>query len=199
MISTFVRFATTAFLAGVAAIALDTASSAQVACEPGVGSVPVCPCGNNPSGSVRGCNNSGSTGGARLIATGTPSLSSDNVLFQASFIGSNGPTCSTFSNNILSVLYAGTAPMTGGIPWNDGVLCCGGTLFVLSTQVSNGGLITYPLPGTTGVSVTHALVGDPLGVGTTRCYFVAYRDMCPTFCTPGFRQKTNSWQLTWGP
>jgi hypothetical protein len=199
MSNTFVRLATTAVLAGVAAFALSVDSSAQISCEPGVGLVPVCPCGNNPSSLGRGCNNSGNTGGARLLVTGTPSLSSDNTLFQTFFIGSNGPSCTTFTNNLLSVLYTGTAPMTGGIPWNDGVLCCGGSLFVLNAQVSNGGMTVFPVPGTTGTSAQHAAVGDPLTAGMTRCYFVAYRDVCPTFCSPGFRQKTNSWTLTWTP
>jgi hypothetical protein len=60
-------------------------------------------------------------------------------------------------------------------------------------------MIFFPVPGTTGVSMTAISLGDPIVVGSTRCYFVAYRDACPTFCTPSPRQKTNSYQLTWGP
>jgi len=102
------------------------------------------------------------------------------------------------TTNIVSVLYEGTLPITS-VPWGDGVLCCGGTYYPLSVQVTNGGMMTFPVPGTTGVSMTAIAMGDALVVGSTRCYFVAYRDACPTFCTPSPRQKTNSYQLTWGP
>jgi hypothetical protein len=198
MRSTFVRLATTAVFAGVALIATIPTSSAQIACEPGVGGVITCPCGNAPSSLGRGCNNSMNTGGARLLVTGTPSLSSDNILMQASFIGQTGPACNNPTTNVLTVLYEGTVPIAS-IPWGDGVLCCGGTFYALSAQISNGGLATYPVPGTTGISQTAIALGDLLVSGSTRCYFFAYRDACTTFCTPSFRQKTNSWQLTWTP
>jgi hypothetical protein len=198
MSSIFVRLATTAVFAGVALIAAIPTSSAQISCEPGVGGVVSCPCANPPSGPGRGCDNSLGTGGARLLVTGTPSLSSDNILMQASFIGEKGPTCSATNVNVLTVFYEGTVPTTS-VVWGDGVLCCGGTFYALSVQTSNGGLANFPVPGTTGVSQTAISLGDLLVSGSTRCYFVAYRDACPTFCTPSFRQKTNSWQLTWTP
>jgi hypothetical protein len=198
MSSTLVRSATTAFLAGIAAILSNNITSAQIACEPGVGGVITCPCANNPSGPGRGCNNSMNTGGARLLATGTPSLSADNILFQVSFVGTTGPTCSNPSNNVVTVMYEGTTPIAS-IPWGDGVLCCGGTYYPLNVQVTNGGMMFFPVPGTTGVSMTAIALGDALVAGSTRCYFAAYRDACPTFCTPSLRQKTNSWKLTWTP
>jgi hypothetical protein len=190
----FVRCAITASMAVAATIAIENTSVAQappvppgiITCEPGTTGVIPCPCGNNPSGLGRGCNN------------GMASLGNDNVLFQAAFIGSTGSTCSNPTTNVVSVLYEGTLPITS-VPWGDGVLCCGGSYYPLSIQVTNGGMMTFPVPGTTGVSMTAIALGDPLVVGSTRCYFVAYRDACPTFCTPSPRQKTNSYQLTWGP
>jgi hypothetical protein len=207
MRSNHVRLALAAVFAACATIVVSSTSNAQsppppapgtITCEPGTSGVILCPCGNNPSGPGRGCNNSLNTGGAALNATGMASLSSDNVLFQAAFIGSTGATCSNPTTNIVSVLYEGTLPITS-VPWGDGVLCCGGTYYPLSVQVTNGGMMTFPVPGTTGVSMTAIAMGDALVVGSTRCYFVAYRDACPTFCTPSPRQKTNSYQLTWGP
>jgi hypothetical protein len=200
--SNCVRSATAVFLAAIAIVSSRNLCSAQspgtITCEPGVGGVINCPCANNPFGPGRGCDNSMSTGGGRLNATGTASLSSDNVLFQSSFIGTTGPTCSNPTGSVLSVLYEGTASITS-VVWGDGVLCCGGTYYPLSVQMTNGGVLFFPVPGTTGVSMTAIALGDPLAVGSTRCYFVAYRDACPSFCTPSLRQKTNSYQLTWGP
>ena len=50
-------------------------------CEPGVGGVIACPCGNAPAGSGLGCDNSSNTGGAQLTATGIARLSFDTVVF----------------------------------------------------------------------------------------------------------------------
>jgi hypothetical protein len=169
-----------------------------ITCEPGVSGVVTCPCANPPSGPARGCDNSLATGGGHLTATGIASLGADSVQLNASFLGSLGPTCANPSGNVLSVLYEGTSSVASAV-WGDGVLCCGGTFFVLATGQSNGGMFHYPLPGTTGLSATAIAAGDPLVSGSTRCYFVAYRDACPTFCTPSLRQKTNSYQITWGP
>ena len=202
MKSILVRSASAVFLAVLAAIAIENVSPAQspgmITCEPGVGGVINCPCANNPSGLGRGCDNSLHTGGASLNATGTASLSADNVLFHVQFVGSTGPACSGSNVNILTLIYEGTITITS-VPWGDGVLCCGGSYFLLNSQVTNGGMLFFPVPGTTGVSMAAIAAGDALAVGSTRCYFAAYRDACPTFCTPSQRQKTNSYQMTWGP
>src|SRR5260221_119014 len=50
-------------------------------CDPGVGGVIACPCGNPPSGSGRGCDNSAATGGANLSASGIAYLSMDSLVF----------------------------------------------------------------------------------------------------------------------
>jgi hypothetical protein len=203
----FVRCAIAASMAVVATVLVQNTSVAQappvppgiITCQPGTSGVVACPCTNPPSGLGRGCDNSLHTGGGALNATGMASLSSDNILFQAAFMGSTGASCSNPTTNVACVLYEGTLPNPTGAVWGDGVLCCGGSFYPLSIQLSNGGMMTFPVPGTTGVSMTAIALGDPLVVGSTRCYFVAYRDACPTFCTPSPRQKTNSYQLTWGP
>src|SRR5262249_1200788 len=121
----FVHSAVAVFVAALAAIALDGVSFAQspgtIVCEPGVGGVINCPCANNPSGLGRGCDNSLHTGGASLNATGTASLSADNVLFHVNFVGSTGPSCSGSNVNILTMIYEGTNTITS-VPWGDGVL-----------------------------------------------------------------------------
>jgi hypothetical protein len=202
-----VRLALAAVFAACAMIAVSSTSIAQapppavpgfVTCEPNTSAVIPCPCGNNPSGPGRGCNNSLNTGGAALNATGTASLSADTVVFQAAFIGSTGVSCSNPTTSVVSILYEGTV-MIAPIPWGDGVLCCGGTYYTLATQLTNGGMMQFPVTGAASVSGTAISQGDALVAGSTRCYFVAYRDACPTFCTPSPRQKTNSYQITWGP
>lgn len=170
-----------------------------ITCEPGVSGVLPCPCANVPSGPGRGCDNSLATGGASLDATGNPSLSSDTILFDANFIGSTGITCNAPSGNITSVLYQGSLPIAAGTPFGDGVLCCLGNVIPLWVGTSNAGNFGYPLPGTFAVSTQSAMLGDFIFPGTTRCYFVAYRDACPTFCTPSPRQKSNSYSILWQP
>ena len=176
-----------------------SSASAQVTCEPGQAGVVLCPCGNTPSGLGRGCNNSMNTGGASLTATGTASLSADNVQFNCTNIGTMGPSCSSANNSIASLLYEGTGSISTGVVWGDGVLCTSGPYYLLNVQLSNGGIYHWPVPGTTGVSAAAIAAGDPLVSGSTRYYFVAYRDSCPSFCTPAVRQKSNSYKFTWGP
>lgn len=184
-------------------LGLLPAASAQspgtITCEPGLSGVIACPCANNPSGPGRGCNNSLGTGGAALVATGNPSLSADSVVFWSSSIGTLGPSCSTPNQNVLCALYTGQSSITNGIVWGDGVLCCGANYFVLAIGQSTNGDFIWPPPGTSAVSSTAIGLGDPLVAGSTRCYFVAYRDTCPAFCPIAVRQKTNSYRITWLP
>ncbi len=170
-----------------------------VVCEPGQSGVIVCPCGNTPSGLGRGCNNSLNTGGAMLTATGINSLSADSVQLNCTGIGTATASCSGSNTNIISVLFEGSTPIPNGIAWGDGVLCCGGPFFLLNAQIAAAGTYHFPIPGTTGLHQAAISAGDPLVVGSTRWYFVAYRDTCPSFCPTSVRQKSNSYMITWGP
>ena len=175
-------------------------STGFVSCNPAINGTLACPCGNAPSGLGRGCNNSAATGGAALNATGLPSLSADTVLFTAWFIGTSGPACSAPTGNVLSVLYESTGVNVNGSIWGDGVMCCSGTYFLLSVQVASSGTMVYPTAASPTVSATAISAGDVgLLPGAARCYFVAYRDSCPSFCPSSPRQLTNSYQITWLP
>ena len=178
---------------------LARAQISIISCEPGTSGVIGCPCANPPSGLGRGCNNSLNTGGAALTATGTPLLSADNIQFNCTNIGTATATCSGSNTNVLCRLYEGTNPIVAGVTWGDGVLCCSGPFYILHQGLSTAGVFHWPIPGTTGVSTQAISLGDPLVVGATRHYFVAYRDMCASFCPGSIRQKSNSWSLTWGP
>jgi hypothetical protein len=179
--------------------ATSSIASAQVACEPGVGGVLVCPCANNPSGLIRGCNNSLNTGGARMVAAGNPSISNDQLAISSLDFGSSGPTCSGTVLNPLCVLYQGTTQNLGQ-PFGDGVLCCGGNVILMSAKNATNGTFRYPeFPTDPNIHLLSASLGDPLSSGSVRCYFVAYRDNCPSFCVASFRNKSNSWVVTWVP
>ena len=173
---------------------------AQVVCEPGVAGVIPCPCANVPSGPGRGCNNSLNTGGAGLLGTGTASISADTLSLTSAGYGTTGLTCSATVLNPLCVLYQGSAVIPGGVPFGDGVLCCGGNVILMNAKPATAGTYRYPeFAPDPPISILSASLGDPLVPGSTRCYFVGYRDSCPTFCVPSFRQKTNSFLVTWLP
>jgi hypothetical protein len=170
-----------------------------ITCEPTLAGVIGCPCGNNPSGAGRGCNNSLNTGGAALTATGMNSLSADSVQFNCTGIGTKTVSCSGSNTNVLCRLYEGSTPISLGAWWGDGVICTGGPFYILNQALSVSGTYHWPIPGTTGVSSKAISLGDPIVVGSTRWYFVAYRDMCASFCPGSVRQKSNSYTIIWGP
>src|SRR6202008_901287 len=88
---------------------------------PGDGSAAACPCGN--SGIVlRGCQNSQSTGGALLQATGT--TSPDTVKLFASGELPNSAT----------IFLQGKSTGAPGIPFGDGLRCATGILKRLYTK-----------------------------------------------------------------
>jgi Tol biopolymer transport system component len=162
-------------------------------CEPGSDGVRSCPCSNPPGASGRGCDNSSSTGGAALDASGAAELSADTLVF-----GTSGekPTA-------LSLLLQGDVLVLGGAVYGQGVRCVGGRLRRLFAKNASGGSITAPdFPaGDPPVSARSAGQGDPLVPGTTRWYAVVYRDPsvlggCPA--TSRF-DATQTRQATWAP
>ncbi len=160
-------------------------------CEPGVASVVACPCGNPPSGPDRGCDNSASTGGAVLSASGIAYLSSDTLLLRAS-----GETATA-----TSILLQGSLALGGGAVFGQGVRCVGGTLLRLFVDQAAGGSVIVPDPGDPSVSERSAALGDPLAAGATRYYLMYYRDPvvlggCPAAST---FNATQTGKVTWWP
>src|SRR5262249_53445146 len=107
-------------------------------CIPGDPGMYLCPCSNaqDPAHSVRGCNNSSSTGGAILLSAGAPSLASDTLVFQAI---DEKPTAS-------SILLQGTTSSSGGT-FGQGLRCASGNLLRLFLHTANGGSVTAPSGG----------------------------------------------------
>jgi Tol biopolymer transport system component len=140
-----------------------------------------CPCGNR-GGPFRGCENSASTGGAVLGASGITSLSNDMLR-----ITSFGERAS-----VLSVFLQGTTTITPA-NYGDGLRCIGGTLERLYARNARLGVVTAPQGADLSISARSAALGDSIPAGATRYYQVYYRDPAITFCPdpPG-----NSWNVS---
>jgi Tol biopolymer transport system component len=162
-------------------------------CLPGVDGVSACPCANPPGATGRGCDNSSSTGGAFLTATGIAYLSSDSLAFTTY---AEKPTA-------LSVLLQGTTLVASGSVYGQGVRCVGGTLKRLFTQHASVGSITVPnlAGGDPSVSARSAAKGDAIQPGQSRWYLVYYRDPTVLGGCPASRtfNTTQTGQVRWMP
>jgi hypothetical protein len=149
----------------------------------GDGSGGDCPCANLGAAG-HGCENSASTGGALLGATGSASLASDTLV-----LSSTGELPAS-----LSILLQGSAiiPTVG---FGDGLRCVGGILHRLYVKSAMGGVATAPLAGDPPISARSAALGDVLTTGSTRYYQTYYRDPLLTFCPS---PQGNSWNISSG-
>ena len=141
-----------------------------------------CPCGN-AGANGRGCENSASTGGARLVGSG--STAPDTIVLSAT---GELP-------NALSIFLQGDASLPTPVVFGDGVRCVGGTLKRLATKNASAGAVAYPGPGDVPISAQSAALGDPIAPGSTRWYQTYYRDPNLAFCP--FPQG-NGWNATNG-
>jgi hypothetical protein len=149
-----------------------------------------CPCGNS-GGSLRGCQNSASTGGAVLLATGVTSLASDTLRI----------ACHGERNTALSVFMQGDASI-GPTSYGDGLLCLGGTLKRLFVRNAGLGIVAVPQGSDPTVSARSAALGDPIPTGATRYYQVYYRDPASTFCPAPLGSTfnvSNALSAVWDP
>lgn len=162
-------------------------------CDPGVGSVMTCPCGNPQSGLNRGCDNSAATTGAALTAAGTASLSADTLVLTT---GGEKPTA-------LSVVLQGKTASSTGFVYGQGIRCVNTSLKRLFSKNAVAGSVTIPNfgGGDPSMSAKSAAKGDTIGAGEDRFYLIYYRDPsvlggCPL--ASGFN-ATQSGQVTWAP
>lgn len=172
----------------------DTSPSFTNFCDPGVGGILPCPCGNPPSGSGRGCDNFGAlSGGASLTAVGTSSLSADSLVLTVS--GENSTS--------LTVFWQGHDPvMPTGVVNAAGIRCVNQTLKRLYNGNASGGSITRPGMGDPTISARSAAVSDPIGAGEVRNYFAIYRDpgaAGPCGLTSSTVNVSNAGSCTWVP
>jgi hypothetical protein len=127
-----------------------------------------CPCGNNGQPG-HGCDNSGATGGARLVSTGM--TSPDTIVLTSS--GEKPTAPSIFLQGDTTIL-----PVNFG----DGLRCVHGVLKRLYVKAASGGVATAPQAGDPSISARSAALGDPIPLGATRYYQTYYRDPDPVFC-----------------
>jgi len=157
----------------------------------GDGSGAPCPCGNSGAAG-RGCENSISTGGALLAATGTPSLGSDTLVFTSS---DERPTS-------LTVFWQGSIE-TAGSSFGDGIGCFSNPgLRRMYSKNASGGTATAPQGAEPSVSARSAATGDPLSSGDTRIYHAFYRDPNLLFCPAPMGSTfntSNGLRVVWGP
>jgi hypothetical protein len=155
----------------------------------GIGPDADCPCGNLGS-TGRGCQNSASTGGAKLTGAGGAFLSFDTMQ-----LTSTGELPSS-----LSIFLQGT---TAIVPtyFGDGLRCAGGVLKRLYTKNAVAGTVIAPQGSDPTISSRSAALGDPIPAGATRVYQVYYRDPSLTFCPslPGDTFNiSNAIAVAWG-
>ena len=162
-------------------------------CSAGVGSVIACPCFNPPAGLEQGCDNSSSTGGAILAASGTAHLSGDTLVL----------TTSKEKPSALSLVLQGSGFVLGGAIFGQGVRCASGPFLRLYDKTASGGSITAPDfgAGDPSVSSRSAALGDTIQAGQLRWYYVYYRDPtvlggCPASST---FNATQTGSVIWAP
>ena len=162
-------------------------------CEPGSGGTIACPCANPPDGPRRGCDNSASTGGASLSASGGSFLAEDTLALAATGLRP-GAACT---------LLQGDAIITGGHLYGQGVRCIVGTTRRLYSRIALGGNVSMPDfgAGEPSISVRSAALGVPIAAGTSRWYAVLYRDPgVPASCSSTLKWNlTQTGQVAWQP
>jgi hypothetical protein len=137
-----------------------------------------------------GCNNSASSGGAQLTATGIARLTFDTVKLTTS---GETPTAT-------SIVLQGDNLSSTGVIFGQGVRCVAGSLKRLYVKQAVGGSITAPQWMDMRVSMAAAALGDTIAPGTHRYYGVYYRDPtvlggCPASSTFNITQQLD---VLWG-
>ena len=135
----------------------------------GDGSGTQCPCGNNGN-TGEGCGNSTFNGGAKLDATGTTSVATDDLTFTSTnLIPSQG-----------ALLFVGNNAINNGngIIFGDGLRCAGGSVIRLGVKMPDGtGTATWG-PGLTSK--------DAWDAGDVKRFQVWYRDPIGVPCGTQF-------------
>jgi len=139
----------------------------------GDGSLVHCPCGNRGIGK-HGCENSASTGGARLYASGAVPSSALQLTSTAEL-----PTS-------LTIFLQGDALNPFALPFGDGIRCVGGNLKRLFTKNALNGTAQAPQTGDPSIPAKSTSLGDSIsaGSGLIRYYQAYYRDGVAGFCDP---------------
>jgi hypothetical protein len=143
-----------------------------------------CPCGNN--GLIgHGCENSATTQGALLTATGT-TVPDTAVL-----------TSSSERATAFTLFLQGNNTNLNGLVFGDGVRCVTGILKRIGIKNAVAGTAVYPGPGDPSITSRSAALGDPIAPGSTRYYQSYYRDPLASFCPPLTFNSSNGIIVQW--
>lgn len=128
--------------------------------------------------------NSTTTGGAKLRASGSSSLSDDTLLMHISGLPGNKP----------GLILRGANQLNGGLGSSvgDGLLCVGGQMARSQIQVASGGATIF----TNFQGQRFGQSGYGAGIPTN--YQFWYRDAANT-CSGSAFNFSNAWTVTWVP
>ena len=153
-----------------------------------------CPCPGAVSAPNAGCPNSGSTNGAFLVGTGTPSISGDTFGLAVSSAAPGKP----------GLVLAGTSQNPGVAPMNSaGLLCVGGSTQRGDVFFTDGMLGSVNLPTFQGGGAYGA--ANNVIAGMENVYQFWFRDPnTAAGCAGGDNAAadfnfTNAWVVTWTP
>ena len=149
----------------------------------GDGTGSACPCANFGAPG-HGCENSSTTGGALLKATGH--TSPDNVVL----ISTNEKP------SVLTIFLSGTAQV-GPFIYGDGLRCVGGTQKRLAAKNATGGAVAYPEGAELSITARLAALGNPVSPGQHRYFLAFYRDSLASFCPGQEFNASNTIDILW--
>ena len=147
----------------------------------GDGSGTACPCGNSGA-SGQGCASSASATGARLLATGTVSVATDDLVLQALDSVPLAP----------GLFFQGDSAVGGGfgLPFGDGLRCAGGNIVRLQVAIAG--------PGGLASSTVDIAARGGVSAAETQYYQWWYRDSMSSPCG-GLFNLSNAVELVWAP
>jgi hypothetical protein len=148
----------------------------------GDGSLRPCPCSNQGIAG-HGCENSSSTGGARMVANGATSPDTLGLHVTGEL------------PNALSIFLQGNQWISSGVRFGDGVRCAGGSLLRLFVKSASLGAVMAPGAGDPSISARSAELGDAIAPGSARYYLAYYRDPSLAFCPA---PQGDAWNATNG-
>lgn len=134
----------------------------NAACS-GDGSTGACPCGNS-RGPVVGCRNS-TREGAVLVATGSASVSADDLVLTTLAMPRNQSCLMFVSPNVIN-----------GVPFGDGLRCLTGPLSRFPVRNSGATGVLTEGPGLASWSLTHLASPNQFLAGRTLGFQTWYRD-----------------------
>lgn len=145
----------------------------------GDGSGTACPCGHTGTAN-NGCPNGVSRVGGHLAASGRACIADDTLVLTSTLGLPFGP----------GLFFQGSAPISAGAAFGNGLVCATGTIRRLEIRVADA---TGKASTTVQIHVLGAISAGNLG-----CYQFWYRDD-PLFCPNAGFNLTNALQVTWVP